>query len=140
MKQLQKGFTLIELMIVVAIIGILLAVALPAYKDHTIREKVTELLRAADGFKGAVAEKAQADGKIDNAGAGLTVTPSGKVTGGSVASNGVISISGSTAPTSVGADVTIVLTPTYVAEGKLIWNCTTTPSASFKYAPAECRK
>ncbi|MGZ5641019.1 MAG: pilin, partial [Burkholderiales bacterium] len=56
MKRIQKGFTLIELMIVVAIIGILAAVALPAYQDYTIRAKVSELVLAASGFKTTIAE------------------------------------------------------------------------------------
>jgi type IV pilus assembly protein PilA len=79
MKHLQKGFTLIELMIVVAIIGILAAVALPAYQDYTIRAKVSELVLAASGFKTSVAEKAQSDAAIAAAGVSLTVTTSGKV-------------------------------------------------------------
>ena len=58
MKQLQKGFTLIELMIVVAIIGILAAVALPAYQDYTVRAKVTEGLSLAGSAKTAIAENA----------------------------------------------------------------------------------
>jgi type IV pilus assembly protein PilA len=56
MKRIQQGFTLIELMIVVAIIGILAAIALPAYSDYTIRSKVTEMIIAADACKGSVAE------------------------------------------------------------------------------------
>jgi type IV pilus assembly protein PilA len=56
MKRVQQGFTLIELMIVVAIIGILAAVALPAYQDYTIRSQMTEPINLADGAKTAVAD------------------------------------------------------------------------------------
>ena len=59
MKQVQKGFTLIELMIVVAIIGILAAVALPAYQDYTIRAKVSELMLSASSARTCVTEAAQ---------------------------------------------------------------------------------
>ena len=136
-RQLQKGFTLIELMIVVAIIGILAAVALPAYQDYTIRAKVSELVLAASGFKTSVAERAQTDATLASAGMGLTVSASGKVTSGSVGDTGTISISGSAA--TVGTAVTVSLTPSYKADGKLIWDCKADSTANFKFMPAECR-
>ena len=66
-RSMQKGFTLIELMIVVAIIGILAAVALPAYQDYTVRAKVSEVVLAASGAKLAVAEAAQVNGAMPTA-------------------------------------------------------------------------
>ena len=63
-KKAQQGFTLIELMIVVAIIGILAAIALPAYKDYTVRAKVSEVILAASSAKNTVAETAQVNGAL----------------------------------------------------------------------------
>jgi type IV pilus assembly protein PilA len=139
MKRIQQGFTLIELMIVVAIIGILAAVALPAYQDYTIRAKVSELVLAASGHKTAISEKAQADNTLIGSGVGLTVNIVGKVTSGSVSDDGVITVAGTNAATSVGTTVSIVLSPTLSTTGVVTWVCTAGSTAQFKFVPAECR-
>src|SRR4051812_26238189 len=139
MRRLQKGFTLIELMIVVAIIGILAAVALPAYQDYTIRAKVSELVLAASGFKSTIAEAAQTNSTLTDSGKGLTVTTVGKIAGGSVDNNGIIVVAGSGATTSVGTAVTITLAPSITSGGVVVWLCTSA-STQHKYVPAECRK
>jgi type IV pilus assembly protein PilA len=138
MKRIQRGFTLIELMIVVAIIGILAAVAWPAYQDYTIRARVSELVLAASAFKTTIAEKATNDGTLASSGVGLTVVVGGKVTGGSVTSAGLITVSG-TAATLGGAAVSIILSP-QLAAGRVLWGCQTNgDTTQWKYVPAECR-
>jgi type IV pilus assembly protein PilA len=138
MKRIHAGFTLIELMIVVAIIGILAAVALPAYQDYTIRSRVAELMLQAAAFKTSVSEKVFNDGTLGAAGVGLTVVTSGKVAGGSVVDTGTITILGANTATSVGTNVTIILSPV-ISGGKVIWSCRTAATAEHKYVPQECR-
>ena len=138
MKAIQKGFTLIELMIVVAIIGILAAVALPAYQDYTVRAKVSELILAASSARTAIAEKLQADPSTTaSMGVGVTINVVGKIATADVSDAGLVVITGSTASSSTGQAVTITVTPTpNTTTGTITWSCSGTPG---KYMPATCR-
>jgi type IV pilus assembly protein PilA len=134
MKHMQKGFTLIELMIVVAIIGILAAVALPAYQDYTVRARVSELILAGSSAKTGLSEGMQTFGSWSARWtSSITISATGMVSSASVnTSNGVITVTG-TGPTS-GSVVTMI--PQTTTDNKLVWSCTGTPA---KYMPASCR-
>jgi type IV pilus assembly protein PilA len=138
-KRAQQGFTLIELMIVVAIIGILAAVALPAYQDYTIRAKVTEGLSLASGVKATVSENI-ANGAL-TAGSGVCsgFTDLGVVH--NVASLTCTDATGKLTITMGAAaqSVVLALTPSATAT-PIAWSCTTPDPAHYKYVPAECRK
>lgn len=138
-KQTQKGFTLIELMIVIAIIGILAAVALPAYQDYTIRAKASDMISLVTPAKLAVTETVLNDGTFPSSftAAGYTVATSKYVQGLSLGNNGVITVTSNSAATGLGANVAMTLTPSTNQSGTVEWECQAT--AGTKYLPASCR-
>ena len=140
MKKVQQGFTLIELMIVVAIIGILAAIAIPAYQDYTIRAQVSEGLNLGGGAKTAVSEFYQDRGAwpSDNANAGLSAAADieGKyVTLVTVASNVITVTYGNSAHTTISGS-TLLLTGTDNT-GSIGWVCSS--AMADKHVPSACR-
>ena len=137
----QQGFTLIELMIVVAIIGILAAIAIPAYQDYTIRAQVSEGINLAAGSKTAVTEFYQDTGgwPADNTAAGVEVPASinGKYTTSvTIAANSITVAYGASANANIAAS-----TLTLVAvdrTGAVEWDCTSANLPN-KWVPAACR-
>lgn len=134
----ETGFTLIELMIVVAIVGILAAIAIPAYQDYTVRARVVEGLSLASSAKLAVAETTASSGSFPTTQAATRyVTPAAtpNVSSVTIGNNGIITIT----YTAVAGDGTLTLVPAMVAAGSTItWVCTGGTLAA-RYRPTMCR-
>lgn len=133
----NHGFTLIELMIVVAIVGILAAIALPAYQDYVVRSRVTELAILIAGAKATVTENISNNAAIDaNSCFGVNVGAIGTKNVASFScANGVLTVTGS----ALAKGVVLVFTPAYLGggSGTIGWTCSS--SSPDKYIPAECR-
>src|SRR5258708_6976959 len=126
-KKLQQGFTLIELMIVIAIIGILAAIAIPAYQNYTIRAQVTEGLTLADGWKTAIAEYYANTGNWPQQSnlTGTCVSTGKYETGVTVLAGGVVQITYGAQANSKINGLTLALVPWTNSNNDVLWRCGT---------------
>ena len=130
-----KGFTLIELMIVIAVLGVLLSIAIPAYQDYLVKARVTEGLNLAATAKLAVAESAMTNGSLTVNQDYKSPAPTANVQSIVIGPNGVININ----YTQLAGNGSILLVPTMAGAGELTWTCDT-GTLPDKYRPASCKK
>lgn len=136
MKKVQQGFTLIELMIVVAIIGILASIALPAYQDYMVRAKASEVMLAASSARTTVSEAAAFLGKMPPNASVTIETQSSTYVSGVAYAGSVITATSRNLTSSGATDGTITLTGTY-AGGQVTWVCAGSLDAKFR--PSSCK-
>lgn len=148
MKKVQQGFTLIELMIVVAIIGILAAVAIPAYQDYTVRAQMSEAISLGSAAKNSISEFYISEGSMPATEAAAGIDPTGTNYATTVvqainyartsATVGVITVDLNAFGGSVAAGDDFTLTGTGSAAG-VTWDCAVGNGLDAKYLPANCR-
>jgi type IV pilus assembly protein PilA len=142
MKQLQKGFTLVEMMIVVAIIGILAAVAIPAYQDYIARSQVSEGVTLAGGAKTPVAEYISQKGEMPVTSDVVNTTAGKYVASIAVSGDGTaITITATMKSSGVNAAITGGTLSMVSGDNAKTWTCTsvTAPKLASKYLPTACR-
>jgi len=134
----QSAFTLIELMVVVAIVGVLTAIAAPSYRDYVVRAKVSELIMAGASGKIAVAEFAQTRGTLRGSGIGMSIGTEGRyLSAADVDEDGLITLTARAEDLGAAGDVTLVLTPKLEPSGVITWTCTSDSDPD--YLPTSCR-
>ena len=142
LQKSQKGFTLIELMITVAIVGILAAVALPAYQNYTIRAQVSEGFSLAGGVQTGVVENYAQTGTLPStlSTIGIAAAPVGKyISGIGLSGAGIITVTYGAGANSKVTGGTVVLTPTDDGQGNIHWKCTTDGTkVTTAYVPSSC--
>ena len=146
MKTLQKGFTLIELMIVVAIIGILAAVAIPAYQDYIARAQVSEAVNLLASGKTGMAEYFADKATWPGSATDVMGSVSGKYTNNitilSSTTLGLLTLEATMRPANINSSITSGTVVLYTTDGGKIWTCSpgvTAPALAPKYLPSACR-
>ena len=143
MRKIQQGFTLIELMIVVAIIGILAAIALPAYQDYTIRTQVSEAMVLASGSKTAIAEYYNQTGAFPSSNDSAGVAASTEIVGNYVddvtVTNGIVTAQMGNDANAAVSGGTLVLSATSHG-GSVQWTCRAGSGIANQYLPTSCRQ